>query len=398
MNMQKPSPSSLAHHWDLDPDVVFLNHGSFGACPRVVMELQQQLRARMEAQPLLFLYRELEGMLDEARQPLARLVGCDADDLAFVPNATTGVNTVLRSLTFAPGDELLVTDQEYNACRNALDFVAERAGAEVVVAEVPFPIDGPDTVVERVLDKVTERTKLLLIDHVTSPTGVVNPVAELVAALHERGIDTLVDGAHAPGMLPLDLEQLGAAYYTGNCHKWLCTPKGSALLYVRRDRQPQIRPLTISHGANVPRDDRSRFRLEFDFCGTGDYTPFLCVPAAIRFLEELMPGGLAALQKHNHDLAMRGRALLCEALGTDPAAPESMIGSLASVVLPWSDEPPVMPQGLDPLQLALWEQHRVEVPVMRWPHPKLRLLRISPQAYNDEGQYAHLASLVQTLV
>ena len=143
---------------------------------------------------------------------------------------------------------------------------------------------------------------------------------------------------------------------------------------------------------------QSRFRLEFDFCGTGDYTPFLCVPAAIRFLEELMPGGLAALQKHNHDLAMRGRALLCEALGTDPAAPESMIGSLASVVLPWSDEPPAMPQGLDPLQLALWEQHRVEVPVMRWPHPKLRLLRISPQAYNDEGQYAHLASLVQTLV
>jgi len=398
MTMPKPSPSSLVHHWDLDPEVVFLNHGSFGACPRVVMLLQQQLRARMEAQPLLFLYRELEGMLDDARRPLAELVGCDADDLAFVPNATTGVNTVLRSLTFAPGDELLVTDHEYNACRNALDFVAERSGAQVVVAQIPFPIDHPDTVVARVLERVTERTRLLLIDHVTSPTGIVHPVAELVAALNERGIDTLVDGAHAPGMLPLDLDALGAAYFTGNCHKWLCTPKGSALLHVRRDRQHLVRPLTISHGANSGRDDRSRFRLEFDFCGTNDYTPFLCVPAAIRFLEQLLPGGLPALQRHNHDLALRGRALLCEALGTAPPAPESMIGSLASVVLPWSDEPLIMPQGLDPLQLALWERHRIEVPVMRWPQLRLRLLRISPQAYNHEGQYAHLAKVVQTLV
>jgi isopenicillin-N epimerase len=398
MTMHMPSPSPLAHHWDLDPDVVFLNHGSFGACPRVVMELQQQLRARMEAQPLRFLHRELEAMLDDARQPLAQLVGCDADDLAFVPNATTGVNTVLRSLTFAPGDELLVTDHEYNACRNALDFVAERAGARVVVAAVPFPIDDADTVVARVLERVSERTRLLLIDHVTSPTGLVNPVERLVSAMTERGIDTLVDGAHAPGMLPLDLDALGAAYYTGNCHKWLCTPKGSALLHVRRDRQQQIRPLTISHGATVPRDDRSRFRLEFDFCGTNDYTPALCVPAAIRFLQQLLPGGLPALRRHNHELALRGRDLLCAALGTAQPAPDAMIGSLASVVLPPSNEPTISPQGLDPLQVALWERHRIEVPVMRWPQPHLRLLRISPQAYNDEGQYAHLAEVVQTLV
>ncbi|MCK5945050.1 MAG: aminotransferase class V-fold PLP-dependent enzyme, partial [Planctomycetes bacterium] len=173
--MPKPAASPLARHWDLDPEVVFLNHGSFGACPRVVMAAQQELRREMEAQPLRFLYRELEQRLDEARRPLARLVGCDADDLAFVPNATTGVNTVLRSLTFAPGDELLVTDHEYNACRNALDFVAERSGARVVVAAIPFPIDSPDTVVARVLERVSERTRLLLIDHVTSPTGVVNP-------------------------------------------------------------------------------------------------------------------------------------------------------------------------------------------------------------------------------
>lgn len=396
--MQRPPPSPYAAHWDLDPDVVFLNHGSFGACPRVVLELQQDLRRRMEAQPLKFLYRDLEGLLDQARQPLAALVGCDADDLAFVPNATTGVNTVLRSLSLGPDDELLVTDQEYNACRNALDYVAQRSNAKVVVASVPFPIDGPETVVASVLDKVTDRTRLLLIDHVTSPTGVVNPVAELVAALDARGVDTLVDGAHAPGMLPLELDALGAAYYTGNCHKWLCTPKGSALLHVRRDRQEQLRPLVVSHGANSARTDRSRFRLEFDFCGTGDYTPFLCVPAAIRFLDQLLAGGLPALRQHNHDLALAGRALLCEALGAAPPAPESMIGSLASVILPWSDQPLLEPHGIDPLHAALWEQHRIEVPVMRWPTPKLRLLRISPQIYNDLGQYAHLAEVLRTLV
>lgn len=396
--MKIPAPSPYAEHWDLDPDVVFLNHGSFGACPRVVLDLQQQLRRRMEAQPLKFLYRDLEGLLDEARRPLAAQVGCDADDLAFVPNATTGVNTVLRSLSLERGDELLVTDHEYNACRNALDFVAQRSGARVVVAQIPFPVDAPATVAARVLERVTERTRLLLIDHVTSPTGVVNPVEQLVEELSRRGVDTLVDGAHAPGMLPLNLDALGAAYYTGNCHKWLCTPKGSALLHVRRDRQERLRPLVISHGANSPRTDRSRFRLEFDFCGTGDYTPFLCVPAAIRFLEELVPGGLASIQRHNHDLALSGRAALCEALDEDPPAPASMIGSLASVILPWSDEPPLQPLGLDPLQVALWEEHRVEVPVMRWPSPKLRLMRISPNIYNNLEQYHHLSGLVRTLV
>lgn len=398
MTMKKSAPSPLARHWDLDPEVVFLNHGSFGACPRVVMERQQELRARMEAQPLKFLYRDLEGLLDEARAPLAALLGSDPDDLAFVPNATTGVNTVLRSLSFAPGDELLVTDHEYNACRNALDFVAERSGARVVVAEIPFPIERADTVVARIREQVTDRTKLLLIDHVTSPTGVVNPVETLVAAMSDRGIDTLVDGAHAPGMLPLDLQTLGAAYYTGNCHKWLCTPKGSALLYVRRDRQARIRPLTISHGANSDRRDRSRFRLEFDFCGTDDYTPFLCIPTALEFLAGLFPDGIAGLQRHNRALALAGRDLLCEALGTAPPVPDDMIGSLASVVLPWSDVPLKMPEGIDLDQVTMWEQHRVEVPIMRWPALGLRLLRISPQAYNRVEQYEFLADAVRSFL
>lgn len=394
--MQLPAPSPFARHWDLDPDVVFLNHGSFGACPRVVLALQQELRSRMEREPVLFIHRQAEERLDLARARLAQFVGCDADDLAFVPNATTGVNTVLRSLSFAPGDELLTTDHEYNACRNALDFVATRAGARVVTAKIPFPVQSNREVLDAVLSQATERTRLCLLDHVTSPTGLVLPVAEVVAELRERGIDTLVDGAHAVGMLPLALDQLGAAYYTGNCHKWLCTPKGSALLHVRADRQAEIRPLAISHGANSSRTDRSRFRLEFDFTGTSDPTPFLCIPEALRFLDGLLPGGIPALQAHNHDLACRGREILCRALGTTPPAPPSMLGSLASVLLPASAATGAEPLQLDALQVALFERHHIEVPVMRWPSPALRLLRISPQIYNSLEQYEWLAQAVTT--
>jgi isopenicillin-N epimerase len=395
--MPPVAPSAFAVHWDLDPEVVFLNHGSFGACPRLVLEHQQRLRTELERQPVRFMHRELESRLDAARRELAAFVGCDADDLAFVPNATAGVNTVLRSLRLQPGDDVLVTDHEYNACRNALDLVAERSGARVVTAALPFPLRDADQVVDAVLAAVTERTRLLLIDHVTSPTGLVLPIERIVPPLAARGIDTLVDGAHAPGMLPLDLRTLGAAYYTGNCHKWLCTPKGSALLYVRRDRQDRLRPLSISHGANSPRTDRSRFRLEFDFTGTVDPTPWLCIPAALHFLQSLLPGGIAALQRHNRELALRGRELLARAVDSAPPAPESAIGSLAAVLLPPSDLP-TGAHGLDPLQVELWRRHAIEVPVIRWPKPALRLLRISPQIYNSPAQLEWLCEVLPPLL
>jgi isopenicillin-N epimerase len=399
-NISLQRPAAGRRHWLLDPEVIFLNHGAFGACPRHVLEFQDEWRRRMERQPLQFLARELETQLDSARAALAQFVGADPEDLVFVPNATTGVNSVLRSLQFGPGDELLVTNQEYNACRNALDFVAERSGARVVVAKIPFPFHTEDELVAPVLERVTPRTRLALLDHVTSQTGIVLPIVRLVAELNQRGVDTLVDGAHAPGMVPLNLSRLGAAYYTGNCHKWLCSPKGAALLHVRRDRQQFIRPLTISHGANSTRKDRSRFLIEFGWPGTWDASAALSVPEAIRFVGSLRPGGWPAVMAHNHALALAARKILAAALQIAEPCPADFIGSLAAVPLP--DAPaaalPRLPFNEYPLQDALRVKHRIEVPIISWPAPPQRWLRISAQLYNALPQYERLAgALIQEL-
>jgi isopenicillin-N epimerase len=391
-----PVSTTFAEAFTLDPDVVFLNHGSFGACPRPVQAAQAALRDELEREPVRFFNHRYHDLLDGAREALARFLGANPADLVAVTNATTGVNTVLRSLSFGAGDELLTTDHAYNACRNALDFTAERTGAWVRVARVPFPLAGPRAVVEAVLATVTPRTRLALLDHVTSPTGVIFPVEELARELSARGVEVLVDGAHALGMLPLDLSALAAAgvsYYTGNAHKWLCTPKGAAFLFVRRDRQPAIRPLVVSHGTNQRRPGRSRFHDEFDWPGSHDPTAFLAIPAALEHLGSLLPGGFPELRERNHRLVVAGREILCTALGVEAPCPEAMLGSLATVPLP--DHPLAEPPSAllpSPLQRALWDHHRIEVPVFPWPAPPRRWLRVSAQVYNREEDYRYLAA------
>jgi isopenicillin-N epimerase len=396
-----PPAAALALHWSLDGTVDFLNHGSYGACPSAVLDAQTRLRARMEREPVRFFLRDLEGLLDAARVALALFVGAEADDLAFVPNATAGVNTVLRSLRLAPGDELLLTDHAYNACTNALRFVAEQSGARVVTVHLPFPVAGPGAVLEAVLGAVTERTTLALLDHVTSPTALRLPLETLVRELASHGVDTLVDGAHAPGMLPLDVEGLGAAYYTGNLHKWVCAPKGAGFLYVRKDRQGRVRPLAISHGATAPRRDRSRFQLEFGWTGTDDPTPYLCAAEALRVLASLLPGGWDDVLRRNRATALAARDTLCAALGVAPPAPDGMLGSMATIPLPESPQlaaltPSGVP-GLDALQSLLLERHRIQVPVIPWPGPSRRLLRVSAQLYNRPEQYERLAQVLREL-
>jgi len=386
--------SSFSEYWDLDPEIVHLNHGSFGAAPKRVLAVQSELRARMERNAMRFFLGDLEGLLDEARAVLGSFIRAEPHDLVFVPNATTGVNAVLRSLEFRQGDELLTTDHEYNACKNVLDHAAAKAGASVVVAKVPFPLASEDQVVEAIVAATTAKTRLLLVDHITSPTGLVFPVARIAAEMAARNVQVVVDGAHAPGMVDLSLEALSphVSFYTANCHKWLCSPKGAAFLWVRRDRQNEIRPHVISHGANVPRQDRSRFVLEFDWPGTLDFTPALCIPASIAFLRDVCP----TWRERNRALALEARKILCDALGVPAPAPESMIGSLAA--LPIADAKKAHPFNLafnDPIQEELFREHGFEVPIFSWPASPKRVLRVSAQLYNTRDEYVHLASVLR---
>jgi isopenicillin-N epimerase len=391
--------SDFARYWSLDPGITYLNHGSFGACPRPVLDVQAQYRERLEREPIIFLVHELEDLLDAARSVLASFVGADAEDLVFVPNATTGVNTVLRSLVFEPGDELLTTNHEYNACRNALDFIASRSGARVVVADVPFPIASEDVIADVVLRAVTTRTRLVVLDHVTSLTGIVMPIRRVLGELSDRNVETLIDGAHAPGMLPLDIGALGPTYYTGNCHKWLCAPKGAALLFVRRDRQSAIRPLSISHGANSERTDRSRFQLEFAWTGTTDPSPFLCVPEAVRFMGSLLPGGWPELMRWNRATALRARAFLCESLGVEAPCPDDMIGTLASIPLAHGEYTfRTTALDFDPIEGILRDRYGIEVPVLACPSGPASILRISAQIYNTAEQYERLAEALREIL
>jgi isopenicillin-N epimerase len=389
-------PSEFAVHWTLDPAVTFLNHGSFGATPRAVLEAQDAWRARMEREPVAFFARDLELALDDARAALGGFLGADPDDLAFVTNATTGINIVARSLRLDADDEIVLLDHAYPAARNTLQATADAAGARLVSARVPFPGITPEAARDAVLAAVGPRTRLVMLDHVTSPTALVLPVAEIVAALDERGIETLVDGAHAPGMVDLDLAAIGADYTVGNCHKWMCAPKGSAFLHVRRDRQERVRPIVISHGATSTRTDRSPFRLEHDWTGTLDPTPWLGVPAAIDFGERLVPGGWPALRERGRRLALDTRDLLAEALDEPTPAPDAMVGAMISLPLPPTTEPRPESTYSDPVHAALL-QAGIQVAVSAWPQqpdgrPWQRLVRISCAPYVGLDDIAALAA------
>lgn len=384
-------PSPLGTHWSLDPETHHLNHGSFGACPTAVLAKQQEFRAAMERNAMQFLVRDLERNLDAARAALATFIGAHEAGLAFIPNTTTGVNAIVRAAPLSPGDDVLVTNHSYAACRNAVDFVAAQRGARVIVADVPFPPSTVDDVVEAIVSAATPRTRLALIDHVTSPTGLVWPIATIVRRLAELGVDTIVDGAHAPGMIALDLAHIGAAYYIGNCHKWMCAPKGAAFLSVRSDRVAQVRPTVISHGATSQRTDRSRYLVEFDWTGTFDPSPYLCVPEAIRVVGGFVPGGWPEIMRRNHELAWSVRHVVAAALPCSLLTPESMIGAMVAFPLP-----PARPRSSTTgLQQCLLATARLEVPVMPWAGRDEGILRYSAHLYNSPEEYNVLANALR---
>jgi len=365
--------------WRLDPTIAHCNHGSFGAVPTAVAETQQHWRDRMHANPMRFFRREQRPSVESARERAAAFVGADPAGFALIPNATSGASTVLSAIALEPGDEVLVTDHGYGAVRYAVERACARTGARMVTAEVPLDV-AAELIEELVVGAVTPRTRLAVIDHITSPTARRFPVEWLVPALRDRGVAVLVDAAHAPGMLPLDLTALDPDYWVGNFHKWACAPSGSAGLYVSARHRSTIRPLVASW------KEPYGYPLAFDYLGTADLTPWLATPAALDLFDRL---GWDDVRCHNIALVAEGQAVVAAALGLDPT---TLIGDegLSMRILP-------LPAGVGDTHeaaVALYgriaDELGVEVATVAWRGHGL--LRISAHAYNVPDDYTRLAA------
>jgi isopenicillin-N epimerase len=365
--------------WLLDPEVLFLNHGSYGAVPRIVFDEQRRLQERMERDPGKFL-GELPDALRATANDLAQFIQGVGSDLAFVENATAGCNTVLASIRFSPGDEILVTDHGYPAVRKAAEYYAARAGARVVEVTVPFPATDPIEIINAVAMRLGRRARLAIFDHVTSPTAVVFPVRELTAICHDAGAKVLIDGAHAPGMLSLDVSAIGADWYVGNCHKWLMAPKGSGFLWTPPERQAETHPLVISHGYGLG------FASEFDWVGTRDATAWLAVSAALDFYHRC---GGHLLRERNMRLVRNASNMLASRWSSERGTVDDLTGSMSTVRLPVDGA--VSDERALKIRQALREEHRVDAPVIVF--KGAFWIRISAQAYNGMDDYARLAEV-----
>ncbi len=359
----------------LDSNVAFLNHGSFGACPRPVFEVYQEWQRRLEYQPVEFLGRRIDGLLDEARRELAAYLHASADDLFFVQNATTGINIAARSLMLKPGDEILTTDHEYGACEYTWEHVCAKTGAVYVQRDIPLPLTTPEAFVDHLWAGVTPNTRVIFLSHITSPSALIFPVEEVCRRARAAGILTVIDGAHTPGQIPLDLSAVDADYYTGNLHKWLCAPKGSGFLYVRRDHQAGIEPNIISWGWH----DDGTFIAKNQKQGTRDPAAYLSVPAAIQFQHDHDWDNVRG-RCHTTGAALRERLNLL--LNQPELAPASWLGQMFTITLP-QHEP-------DALKTRLYDGYGVEVPVVRWKNGQG--LRVSIQGYNTVNDLERLTS------
>ena len=371
-------------HFQVRPDITFLNHGSFGACPRPVFDVYHQWQGALEADPVEFLGRRIDELLREARLPLAAYLGTQADNLVFVPNTTAGVNIVARSLQLGPGDEVLATDHEYGASDRTWRFLCTQRGMSYINQPIPLPLESEEEMVEQFWQGVTPRTKVIFISHITSPTAIIFPVAKICQRAREAGILTVIDGAHAPGQVPLNLEEIGADFYIGNCHKWLCAPKGSAFLYASPERQALLQPLIVSWGYESRNPSGSTFQDYFGWVGTDDPAAFLSVPSAIAFQQE---HNWDAVRAACHELAASARQEITSLLGTRLICSDAWFGQMCTIQVPDGD--PLA------LQRTLRETWHIEIPVMTWNNQ--RYIRISIQGYNSPADVERLLTALHAI-
>ena len=373
----------------LRPGVAFLNHGSFGACPRPAFAEYQRWQRLLEEEPVELLGRRLDDLLAEARAPLGAYLGASPDDLVFVPNATYAMNIVAHSFPLAPDDEVLGNTHEYGAVERTWTFICEGKGAQYRSQPITLPVASAADIVEQLWQGVTPRTRAIVISHITSPTALTFPVAEICQRAAAEGIITIVDGAHAPGQIPLALEALGADFYMGNLHKWLSSAKGSAFLYARPDRQPMLQPLVVSWGWRANTPGPSPFQDYFGWTGTSDPAPFLSAPAAIAFQQRHdWPSVRAAC----HDLALAASQRIGALTGLPPISPDTTDWwmQMRAIPLPRTETP------AHDIQRRLFDDFQIEVPIIDWQDH--RFVRVSIQAYNTPRDVDRLVDALATIL
>jgi isopenicillin-N epimerase len=397
--------------WSLRPGVTYLNHGSFGPAPRTVIAAREAWSARLQSEPMDFFIRELEGALDLARDRLARFVGTRGEHLAFVENATVGMNVVARSVPLGLGDEVLATDHEYGAVQRIWRRRCQESGATFVVCKLPQPIESVEQVVEALQNAITPRTRLLVVSHVTSPTAVILPVAEICARARELGLAVCIDGPHAPAAVPIEIDLLGCDFYTASCHKWLSAPFGSGFLHVHPRWQARLVPSVVSWGRSLG-GRPANWKDEFNWTGTRDPAPWLAIPDAIDFLERLSgphqaatgsarresgARGVTYFRERSHSLARYARRQIVKLTGIEPFYPDdpNWYGTMIALPLPDSIGP-VEEGHMHPLQRTLWERHQIEVPIVTWRGS--RYIRVSCHLYNDEADIDRLVEALQPLL
>ncbi len=377
---------TIRNRWLLEEDLHFLNHGSFGACPRDVLIAQSEWRTKMERQPVHFITVEAPEQMKVAKKAVSDFLGAKDTNIAFVENATSGINAVVRSLMpeWKEGDELLTTTHVYGAMRQTLRYAADVRGAKVIEAKVPFPITSEDEIVEVVRNAITDKTRFAIIDHVTSPTGLVYPIEKIIPLFKERGIPVMIDGAHAPGMLDVNIEKYDADYYTGNCHKWMYAPKGCAILWVEEKHQSKIHAHIISHNY------KAGFHPEFEWIGTRDVTPMLAMTATIGFINEF---GASKIRKYNNDLVISARNMIAQEWNVKLPCPDSMVGTLSTIPIPSNitEHDPIAVKLHDRLR----DEFRCELPVIFFEGKVY--IRISAQIYNEMSDYTHFAKSMLTI-
>lgn len=391
-----PPYSQHEKHWNHDKNIVFLNHGSFGSCPAEIMKKQTHIKLHTERDPIHALVSEFEPLYLENKNALASFVRCNPNDLVLMRNTTAGMNTIMNSFVFNEGDEFVTHSHAYGACVNVLKYYAEKYKCKLTIAEIPFPLSNEEEITSAILKEITPRTKLVLLDHVTSATGIIFPVEKLTKELEAKGIEVIIDGAHAPGMIDLSIEALGASYYIGNGHKWICSPRGSALMYVRKDKQSKIRPLQISHFHDLYKGTDAHWSAQFIWPGTDDYSSYLLIKDSIQYMGAIL-GTWDDLREHNRTLCLEARKLICDKLNIEIPTPDSMIGHLASIPVQNNPETPSKFFNMTtPLKQRLMDEYKIQVPVFYFDknNPKL-LLRISVQAYNSMEQYEYLGESVK---